>query len=144
MPRPQLLLSKQQILAIWFAYLVGAVFFIYFAEHIERQQRSWLDWRDLAIVGLAVYSLWGCYWFRRKWPNRVRKTVNNDPLARTRRWGTVQIVSFASAESIVLWGVIGKFGASSPSWLCYSLYATGLALLVVFKPTNPPASITQP
>jgi hypothetical protein len=64
------------------------------------------------------------------------------PLTPEKRWFTIQIVTFAAAESIVLSGFVARIVLGSPAWFSYLFYAIGILLLLIFEPADRPASIT--
>ena len=133
--------SHGNISVIWAAFILSCFLLIYLTGRFQRSLRSVLEWWDLAVLAMAVYSLWTAYWFRRKWPTHVGKS-RRVRLTPEKRWFTIQLVSLAAAQSIVLWGFFARIGLRSPAWITYLLYGIGILHLLIFEPSDRPPSIT--
>ena len=131
-------LSREALRAIWICFLVAFVFYVTVPEklHMPYGQFSEKDW---APIGFAAYGCLGFALFRHVL-NRQFKAAPPD-LARA-KWSFRAIVGMAGAESI---GVSGFFARliHSPLWLAAGLYALGLLLLILWRPSDPPVNPAQ-
>ena len=123
---------RQNLLALWGVFVAFAILLIYMSESMHAELRVHLNGWDLLTIGMSLYCLQGAYWFRRVWPKRPSRRAASPE----QRSFLIQLISFAAAGGMVVWGVIGQLAFASPAWLSYTLYVAGIVLLLLFIPTR--------
>jgi hypothetical protein len=130
-------LRKMRVIHI--AYIVAIPLFGWVAESISgRGLNHWTLWHWV-MTGLALYAAWVGFFFRRKLMRRSEEALakdGSDPKA-LRQWQAAQVIGFASAEAIVIWGVVVRIILGGTLWQAFLFYAAGLLLLLLWTPRMP-------
>ncbi len=95
-----------------------------------------LGWSLLILAALISWSAWSVYHLRRGlFARAALKAMEGNSDAAAKVQTTAHLLGFASAESIVLCGVLAHFVLHSPPWVSASFYVAGTALLLLYWPT---------
>src|ERR1035437_4171049 len=90
------------------AFIVAILLFVRVAESVRgRGSNHWTLWHWV-MTGLALYAALVGFFFRRKLLRRSEEALAKDasnPKA-LNQWQAGHLMGFASAEAIVLWGVV--------------------------------------
>lgn len=108
--------KSRKLRLIQAAYIVAIPLFGWVAESIcGRGSSHWTSWHWL-MAGLALYAAFVGFFLRRRLMRRSEETLAKDasnPKA-LKQWEAGHLIGFASAEAIVIWGVVVTHG----SWRC--------------------------
>ena len=125
------------------AFIVAILLFVRVAESVRgRGSNHWTLWHWV-MTGLALYAALVGFFFRRKLLRRSEEALAKDasnPKA-LNQWQAGHLMGFASAEAIVLWGVVVRMVLGGALWQASLFYAAGLFLLLLWTPRMP---ITTP
>jgi hypothetical protein len=125
------------------AFIVAILLFVRVAESVRgRGSNDWTLWHWV-MTGLALYAALVGFFFRRKLLRRSEEALAKDasnPKA-LNQWQAGHLMGFASAEAIVLWGVVVRMVLGGALWQASLFYAAGLFLLLLWTPRMP---ITTP
>jgi F0F1-type ATP synthase membrane subunit c/vacuolar-type H+-ATPase subunit K len=124
-------------------YIVAIPLFGWVAESVRgRGSSDWTLWHWV-MTGLALYAALGGFFLRRKLMRRSEEALAKDasnPKA-LKQWQAGHLIGFASAEAIVIWGVVVRMVLGGALWQASLFYAAGLFLLLLWTPRMP---ITTP
>ena len=103
------------------------------------------DWtlRHWLAAGLALWSAFGGFRHRHRLLFRSEQAAAKDasnPKA-LKQWEAGNLIGLASAESLVLWGLVVRMVLGGALWQASFFYAVGLFLLLLWTPRIP---ITTP
>jgi hypothetical protein len=125
---------------MWIAFLCAASGIIAIA-HLVRAPESHTSPNpafSCAIAGVAIISLLYLAFFRRKLLARSRalseRTESDRALA---TWRVAQVLGFAAAMSIVLYGFLLHAMQAQPAWISTALFVGGIVVFVAFFPQRP-------
>ncbi len=121
------------------AMLLAAFMYVWIAEKLNYGQSP----RDIStfymvlcfqIVLIVVIA----FFFRRRFVSASVETLRTDPNNATAlgRWRTGQIMSYAFAESVVLFGLVVRFTGAT-RMQAVPFYVVGILMLLVFYPQEP-------
>ena len=101
----------------------------------ERGSSQW-TWRHSLAVGLAFWSAFTGFRFRRRLIRRSESALEDDPSNQKalRQWQAGQIIGMAFAESIVWWGLTLRIVFGGTFRQAGLFYTTGLFLLLLWTP----------
>ena len=120
-------------------YIVAIPLFGWVAESVRgRGSSDWTLWHWV-MTGLALYAAFGGFFLRRKLMRRSEEALAKDasnPKA-LKQWRAGHLIGFASAEVIVLWGVVVRMVLGGALWQALLFYAAGLFLLLLWTPRMP-------
>jgi F0F1-type ATP synthase membrane subunit c/vacuolar-type H+-ATPase subunit K len=97
------------------------------------------------MMGLALYGAVGGFFLRRKLMRCSEEALRMDaanPKA-LKQWQAGHIIGFASAESIVIWGVALRMVLGGTLWQASLFYAGGLFLLLLWTPRMPITALSD-
>jgi hypothetical protein len=121
------------------AYVVAIPLFGWVAESVRgRGSNDWTLWHWV-MTGLALYSASVGFILRPKMLRRSEEALAKDasnPKA-LKQWQAGHLIGFASAEAIVLWGVVVRIVLCGALWQASLFYAAGLFLLLLWTPRMP-------
>jgi|SRR5277367_3201254 len=121
------------------AYIVAIPLFGWVAESVHgRGSNDWTLWHWL-MTGLALYAVLGGFFLRRKLMRRSEEALAKDasnPKA-LKQWQAGQLIGFACAEAIVLYGVVVRMVIGGALWQASLFYAVGLLLMLLWTPRLP-------
>lgn len=113
-------------------YIVAIPLFGWVAESVRgRGSSDWTLWHWV-MTGLALYAALGGFFLRRKLMRRSEEALAKDasnPKA-LKQWQAGHLIGFASAEAIVIWGVVVRMVLGGALWQASLFYAAGLFLLL--------------
>jgi F0F1-type ATP synthase membrane subunit c/vacuolar-type H+-ATPase subunit K len=95
------------------------------------------------VTGLALWSAFGGFRLRHRLLLRSEQAAAKDasnPKA-LKQWEAGNLIGLASAESVVLWGLVVRMVLGGALWQASFFYAVGLLLLLLWTPRMP---ITTP
>ena len=103
------------------------------------------DWtlRHWLVTGLAFWGALGGFRIRHRPLHRSEDALAKDlsnPKA-LKQWEAGHLIALASAESLVLWGLVLRMVLGGALWQALLFYAAGLFLLLLWTPRIP---ITTP
>jgi hypothetical protein len=104
---------------------------------------DWTLWHWV-ITGLALYSAFVGFFFRRKLMRRSEEALRTDdsnPKA-LKQWQAAHFVGMAAAEAIAFYGVILQMVLGGPLWQASFFYAIGLFLLLLWTPQTPTTALS--
>ncbi len=137
-------LSLRSARMIWIVSLAFAAVVVCFAEFLSGAPDNQFGWSQWTVAALGIWSAWSGYSLRRKLMLRAAKAMSDGATdAGGRRWSAAQLIGIASAVSVVLWGFIADMILKSPRLLGGLLYAAGVVILVLYRPTNPPITTSS-
>jgi len=121
------------------AYIVAIPLFGWIAESTSgRGSSAWTLWHWV-MTGLALWAALGGFRIRHRLIRRTEEALAKDassPKA-LRQWQAGHIVGMASAEAIVLYGVVVRMVIGGALWQASLFYVTGLFLLLLWTPRMP-------
>jgi hypothetical protein len=130
-------LSSRQILFIWIGFLVFAAGFIAVPELIGVPPGDLTTKFHWVCAALGAWAIFGGFRLRRKWLAKSRSSTNG--LDAQKKWALAQVLSFAFANSIILWGFVARMRQPTPPrWFPACFYALGVILLFLWIPRNAP------
>ena len=95
-------------------------------------------WGSGILAAIAVASAWRIYTLRTRLLARAARTAaEHEPDAAAKIASVAHLLGFASAESVLLCGVVAHFVLHSPAWISWSFSLAGGALLVLYWPASP-------
>lgn len=128
---------------IWIVSLAFAAVVVCLAEFVSGAAGSQFRWSQWTVAALGIWSAWSGYSLKHKLMLRAAKAMRGGAAdAGGRGWSAAQLIGIASAVSVVLWGFVADVILQSPRLLGGLLYATGVVILVLYRPTN--LTITAP
>jgi hypothetical protein len=89
------------------------------------------------VTGLALWGGLGGLIVRNRLLRRSEKAFATDPFKGLNLWQSAQIVGFAFAESIALWGFVFRRVLGGALWQASLFYAISLLLLFLWTPRMP-------
>ena len=133
---------KSKLWTTWLiqsAYIVAIPLFGWIAESVcGHGSNDWTLWH-WAMTGLALYSAFVGFFFRRKLLRRSEEALSkgaSNPKA-LKQWQAAHFVGFASAEAVALWGVVVRMVLGGTLWQALPFYAAGLFFLMLWTPRMP-------
>ena len=121
------------------AYIVAIPLFAWIAESVRgRGSNDWTLWHWL-MTSLALYAALAGFFLRRKLMRRSEEALSKDatnPKA-LKQWQAAHLIGFASAEAIVIWGVVVRMVLGGALWQASLFYVAGLFLLLLWTPRMP-------
>jgi amino acid transporter len=126
------LLKRAQI--IWGAMLLAAFFYVLLPEWIRVKAQPVNNILLLVIAFLAIFMLSSILWFRKKMASsdEILRNSPGDQVA-AKRWMAGQILTFALAEAIVLYGLVLRL-MGTDRLKALPFYILGMGALIVFRP----------
>jgi len=127
----------------WMAFLVAGCGFAALSHIIHNPQprpapSQGLIWA-IALVGVVDVVVFGV--LRRSLLARSREQSNGRQVVTGREtWFKAQILGFASAMSIVLFGFVLHTLGARPAWISIAFFAAGLLIMAAYRPQ--PAEIS--
>ncbi len=120
------------------AYIVAIPLFGWVAESRGRGSSNWTLWHWV-MTGLALYAAWGGFFIRRRLIRRSEEALAKDDsnLKALKQWEAGHLIGFASAEAIVIWGVVVRMVLGGALWQASLFCAAGLFLLLLWTPRMP-------
>ena len=132
-------LSFKQVQTFWGVALAFAIICVLVGEFVFVQNgiAGRLDWRHWAIAGLAAWSAEGGRYIRRKLMIHASKEVREgNGLEAGRKQSAAQVLGFASAIGVVMWGLVVNRTVGSPRWFDSIFYIAGVVILIAYKPSR--------
>ncbi|HUX43531.1 MAG TPA: hypothetical protein VMV57_02155 [Terracidiphilus sp.] len=137
-------LSLRSLRMIWVVSLVYAAVVVCFAEFMSGASKNQFAWPQWSVAALGIWTAWSGYSLRRKFMMLAARSFSAGATdTGGRRWSVAQLFGIASAESVVLWGLIADMVLKSPRFLGGFLYAAGMIILILYRPTNPPTTASS-
>jgi uncharacterized MnhB-related membrane protein len=135
--KPQTVSPLQVARIIWLMFIGSLGLIIAMALTLMKTQpRSSPDLTfTYAIAGVAVAQLvfLGAFRSRLLGSSRTQSDHGEEVVAR-QRWVSAQVLGFASAEAVVLFGFVLHTMNARPPWVSTALFVTGVLLMVAFFP----------
>lgn len=130
-------LSKLRLFHV--AFIASVPLYVLFAENVRhRGNGNWTSWHWV-VAGLTLWTALGGFRLRRRIIGRSKEALAKDasnPKA-LKQWEAGQMIGMASAEAIVLWGVVLRVVLAGALWQASLFYAAGLFLLLLWTPRMP-------
>jgi hypothetical protein len=123
------------------AFVVAMPLFVWITQSVCGRARSeWTLWHWV-MTGLALYAVWGGFFFRRKLMRRSEEALRKDSAnpKSLKQWQAAQFIGMPFAETIVLYGVVVRMVLGGTLWQASPFYAAGLFLLLLWTPRMPTA-----
>lgn len=135
-------IAPRVVRLLWVAFLCGACG-IAAIGHILKPEPlpppNAMIGRLLAVVAAAEILIFA--FIRRRFLNQAQEKKQRGEADRSQAmWGAAQILGFASALSIVLFGLVLHFVNASPVWISTAFFVAGLVNLAVYYPQPLPES----
>lgn len=129
-------LPPQTVRFLWIAFLCGACGIIAIAHYLPKPQSQPVPAPIFvcAIAGVATVDLVFFGIFRRSILERSRAQSERWETTALASWALAQILGFASAMSIVLFGVVLSLMGARPPWVPTAFFAAGVLTLVAYYP----------
>jgi hypothetical protein len=128
--------SGQQIQMIWIAFLASEACLVGIAEHVGHPPGASLTLFHYALMALVMAVASSGFILRQKVLGLSKAAT--DPVRAQKTWASAHLVSFAFAESVLLYGVVARLVAGAPRWLPPCFYAVSVLLLFLWRPSNSP------
>src|SRR5690348_1525847 len=123
-------ISDRQLRWFYLTYLVTLPFLIQGGE-IAKRTSAGPSWQTGVVVLLAVFAAYSGFNFHRV---VLKRTATRSDPDKKRVLSIARLGRFSCAESVVLWGVLGRMFVGSPLWVAFGLYALGIFLLIAWRP----------
>jgi hypothetical protein len=103
--------SLKFVRTVRFVLLASIVFFAVFVEWIHPDPRPTTSTYFYVITGLAVWSVEGMFFFRRRMLKPSEKVLSTQPddVAALKRWRTAYVGIYALFHSVFMWGLLLRF-----------------------------------
>jgi hypothetical protein len=130
-------LSLQGARTMWLIYLCSACGFILFAHLLHKPHphvapRPAISW---AIAAVGVVEIVFFAYFRRTLLAKSQgKRQMGETAAGQSLWALAQLYGFASALSIVLFGLVLSVIGAPPPWISTAFFVAGIVNLAVYRP----------
>lgn len=122
---------------VWVAFLIWACGIILFAHRVQAPRSQPVPPsavnEGIAVAAIADLALFG--FLRRKLLERSRgQLADGESDLAPRAWMSAQMLGFASAMSIVLFGFVLHILGARPPWFSIAFFIAGLLNLAVYRP----------
>jgi MFS family permease len=134
--RPQSL-PPQTVRLLWLAFLCGACAIIAIAHFLSRPPSQPVPAPIFvyALTGVATVDIVFFGIFRRSLLERSRARSRRGEAAQAQAtWALAQILGFAAAMSVVLFGFVLHLLGAQPPWISTVFFVAGLLNLAVYRP----------
>jgi hypothetical protein len=137
MPTGRKPLSLKTLRQMWVAFALSFLLIARVGSFATGVPVSRPDWRTGLLAMIAAWSAWSIYRLCSKLMARgASKLAEGNPDAAARTRSAAHVLGFASAESIVLWGLVAHLALHSPAGVSLGFYFSGAALLVFYWPKS--------
>jgi hypothetical protein len=131
--------SFKKVRLVHFGFLVSVPLYVWVAERIHHGgTTAWTWWHWLA-VGYSAFAVLGGNWACRPLLSRSEKILMSNPAdaKAVKQWEGGQFGLWASAECVVLCGVVIRVALHGALWQACLFYVVGFLLLVLWAPRLP-------
>lgn len=132
--------NRSRFVYIGFAcFIIAGVQMIWLAEVLSAGVTRPFSYWYLAFVAYAVYAVMGGVYLRRRLARELGRT--DLPLtSRSRSWFTREITGMCFAFSPIVTFAVARAWLRMPIWYSVPWYALGFLLLILWRPSEQPAS----